>query len=266
MDVEATLYPRREVNHVGMAPLTSMFLHGPAHHRIDGDFRPSVHDSNGLAIRNGNGECLWRPLCNPQMLQVSAFVDRNPMGFGLCQRARSFHAYEDLEARFELRPTLWIEPRGAWGPGAVELIEIPTGDEVHDNIVAYWKPSRNISPGEPFEFAYRMYWTGEMPMAWAGARAVQTRVGTRKGNERTLFVVDFSGPAVANGREPPIAAVSTNPGTVTNVVVQPNPPIDGVRVTFELEPRGSESCELRLALKSNDRQISETWLYRWTRS
>ena len=118
-----------------------MYLHGPGHHRIDDDFRPAVHDSDGLAIYNGNNECIWRPLTNPRTLQTSAFLDRNLKGFGLCQRARSFHSFEDLEARYEKRPTLWIEPKGTWGPGYVELIEIPTAVEIHDNIAAYWKPT-----------------------------------------------------------------------------------------------------------------------------
>ena len=149
IDVEATLYPRRPLTHLGIAPLTSMYLHGPGHHRIDDDFRPSVHDSDGLAIYNGNNECIWRPLTNPRTLQTSAFLDRNLKGFGLCQRARSFHSFEDLEARYEKRPTLWIEPKGTWGPGYVELIEIPTAVEIHDNIAAYWKPTTGPRPARP---------------------------------------------------------------------------------------------------------------------
>ena len=78
MDVEATLYPRRDIPHLGLAPLTSMFLHGAAHRRNGADYRPAVHDSEGLAILNGNGERIWRPLTNPKLLQVSAFIDRDP--------------------------------------------------------------------------------------------------------------------------------------------------------------------------------------------
>ena len=130
IDVEATLYPRRALTHLGLGPLTSMYLTGPGHHRIGDDFRPAVHDSDGLAIYNGNGECLWRQLTNPRTLQASAFMDRAPKGFGLCQRSRSFHDFEDLEARYERRPTVWIEPKGSWDAGYVELIEIP--DERRD--------------------------------------------------------------------------------------------------------------------------------------
>jgi len=180
IDVEATLYPRRTLTHVGLAPLTSMFLHGPGHHRIDDDFRPAVHDSDGLAIFNGNSECIWRPLTNPRTLQTSTFLDKNVKGFGLCQRARSFHSYEDLEARYEKRPSLWIEPKGTWGAGYVELIEIPTSVEIHDNIAAYWKPANGPAAGAPFSFGYRMYWTDTLPIGWSGASTAATRVGRGK--------------------------------------------------------------------------------------
>jgi glucans biosynthesis protein len=251
---------------VGIAPLTSMFLFGPGFHRFDRDFRPAVHDSDGLAIYNGNSECIWRPLTNPKTLQTSAFMDQNPKGFGLCQRSRSFHDFEDLEARYERRPTVWIEPKGRWGAGFVELIEIPTDEEIHDNIVAYWKPTGGIDTGAPYNVAYRLYWTDKIPIAWSGAYVVATRVGEAKQQGARLFVVDFAGPAVADQKQMPVAAVTANPGTVANVIVHPNPEIDGVRVSFELNPAGTDLCELRLALKADDRQISETWLYRWTRT
>ena len=266
VDVDATLYPRRPLTHVGFGPLTSMYLHGPGHHRIDDDFRPAVHDSDGLAIFNGNSECIWRPLTNPRTLQTSAFLDKNVKGFGLCQRARSFHAFEDLEARYEKRPTLWIEPKATWGSGYVELIEIPTGEEIHDNIVAYWKPAKGPEAGTAFPFGYKMYWTKELPIAWSGASTVATRVGRGKQETTTKFVVDFAGPALAGQRQMPVAVVTANPGTVTDISVHDNPETGGVRVSFELDPGGTELCELRLALRLGDQQISETWLYRWTKS
>jgi glucans biosynthesis protein len=266
IDVEATLYPRRPLTHVGIGPLTSMYLHGPGHHRIDDDFRPAVHDSDGLAIYNGNNECIWRPLTNPRTLQTSAFLDRNVKGFGLCQRARAFESFEDLEARYEKRPTVWIEPRGTWGSGYVELIEIPTGEEIHDNIVAYWKPAKGLEAGTPFAFGYRMYWTSTLPIAWSGASTVATRVGRGKSEGTTKFVVDFAGSAVGGNQPLPVAMVTANPGTVSDIAVHENPEVGGLRVSFELDPGGTELCELRLALKLGDQQISETWLYRWTKS
>jgi glucans biosynthesis protein len=192
-------------------------------------------------------------------------MDRSPKGFGLCQRARAFRDFEDLEARYERRPTVWIEPKGTWGTGFIELIEIPTDEEIHDNIVAYWKPANAPEPGSVFAFSYRMHWTDDIPVAWTGARAASTRVGKGKKPGSTLFVVDFTGPAVAGGKLP-VAAVTANPGRIANVVVHTNPEIDGVRVSFELDPAGTEISELRLALRLGDQQISETWLYRWTKA
>lgn len=266
MDVEAVLYPRRVLQHVGLAPLTSMFLHGSAHHRINHDYRPAVHNSEGLAVLNGHGERLWRPLTNPKTLQTSAFLDKDPKGFGLAQRSRSFSSYEDLEAHFERRPTAWIEPKGAWGEGYVELIEIPISEEIHDNIVAYWKPATALEPGKPYPFAYRIYWTDEVPVAWSGAKVVKTQIGGGKSPDTQLFAVDFSGASVKDLRESPAADLAVSAGSFSKLSVQRHPDIQGIRVTFELNTSGTDVIELRLSLKLAGQLISENWLYRWTRS
>src|SRR5690606_722211 len=265
MDVEATLYPRTEIRHLGLAPLTSMFLHGSAHRRLGDDYRPAVHDSEGLAILNGRGERIWRPLTNPKLLQVSAFIDEDPKGFGLEQRDRAFSSYEDLEAHYERRPTAWIEPKGNWGRGYVELIEIPADEEIHDNIVAYWKPAEPVPSGKPVTFAYRLHWGEMLPVAWAGARVRKTRCGSSGRDGGVLFVLDFEGPALGSTDELPVADVSARPGTVSNVVVRRHPAISGLRCSFELETGSADLIELRLVLKSTERVVSESWLYRWTR-
>ena len=265
MDVSAALFPRKNLQHVGIAPLTSMFLHGPADQRRAGDFRPAVHDSAGLAVLNGSGERLWRPLTNPKMLQTSAFVDKDPKGFGLWQRDRGFHDFEDLEAHYERRPTVWVEPKGAWGEGFIELIEIPVEDEIHDNIVAYWKPAKGLEAGGPHEFQYRLHWGDQVPAAWSGARVAKTRIGNAKKPGILLFVIDFEGTAVKELRDLPVADLRSNTGAVTNVVVQRNPELPGIRVSFEMNPGGADLVELRLALKVADQLISESWLYRWTK-
>ena len=144
-DVEMAIYPRVDLDHAGLAPMTSMFFFGPNDRKDVEDFRPSVHDSDGLAIFNGRGEELWRPLHNPRDLQVSSFADLNPRGFGLMQRQKDFAAYQDLESNFERRPSLWAEPIGDWGEGAVKLLEIPTKEEIHDNIASFWLPKAAIA-------------------------------------------------------------------------------------------------------------------------
>ncbi len=265
LDVEATLYPRKPLAYVGIAPLTSMFLHGPADPRPAIDFRPEVHDSEGLAIWNGSGERLWRPITNPKTLQISAFMDKDPKGFGLWQRSRGYADFQDLEARYERRPTVWVETKGAWGEGVIELIEIPVEDEIHDNVVAYWKPAKELEPGQEHSFNYKLHWAEHVPAAWSGARVSKTRIGNAKNAGSTLFVVDFEGAAVKDLRDLPVADVSASPGTVANVVVQRNPEVAGIRVSFELNPDSAELIELRLSLKAAEQTISETWLYRWTK-
>ncbi len=267
MDVTATFYPRRNLAHVGIAPLTSMYLHGPAQDRLSPDFRPSVHDSEGLAILNAAGEHLWRPLTNPRTLQVSSFVDNGPKGFGLSQRDRAFANYEDLEARYERRPTAWIEPKGNWGRGFVELVEIPATEEIHDNIVAYWKPQGGIPAGKPHELSYRMCW-GDVTAASAAnvARVLKTRVGVgpREGTYRVI--VDYSGNTLGKSETLPRPDISSYGATTSNLTIQSNPETKGVRVSFVLDPGDKDLAELRLGLNQNNKVISEVWLYRWTRS
>ncbi len=265
IDVDATLFPRREVQFAGLAPLTSMFLHGAASRRLGSDIRPSVHDSEGLAILNGRGERLWRPLTNPRKLQTSAFVDRDPKGFGLSQRDRSFVNFEDLDARFERRPTLWVEPRGSWGEGAVELFEIPAEEEIHDNVTVFWRPARPLEAEKPYRFAYRLHWCDVVPVAWTGARVRKTRVGGgRRGAQQ--FAIDFEGPGVKDAKEMPVADIWTSAGTVANVVVQRHAEIGGVRCTFDLQTANHELIEMRLFLRNSEQAVSESWLYRWTKA
>lgn len=269
IDVQSTLYPRKELPEVGIAPLTSMFLFSGINRGRISDFRPAVHDSEGLAIVNGWGERLWRQLNNPRRLQTSDFLDQNPHGFGLIQRSRDFAHYQDLEAHYEKRPSAWIEPREVWGAGAVRLFEIPSDEEIHDNIVAYWKPAQPLAAGKAYTFNYALSWPDHAPRRWPGAFVSATRAGLINGPQRKAgiiqFAVDFKGFAVAPEGDLPVARVEASAGAVSAPVVQSNPAIDGLRVSFGLDPKGSASSELRLVLQMKDKAVSETWLYRWTR-
>ena len=155
-EVTASVYPRRDIGKLGMAPLTSMFFFGENRGRGFDDFRPEVHDSDGLQMETGQGEWIWRPLLNPKDLRVSSFTDENPRRFGLIQRDRDFLHYQDLESSYHRRPSYWVEPVGDWGKGRVELVEIPTDEEINDNIVAYWVPERAVRGGEGLDFSYRL--------------------------------------------------------------------------------------------------------------
>ena len=162
-----------------------MFWHAENSETDFGDFRPRVHDSDGLLMHAGSGEWLWRPLRNPMKIETSAFQDRNPRGFGLLQRERDFAVYQDLEAHYEQRPSAWVEPVGDWGAGSVVLLEMPSDIETNDNIVAFWEPKDGPKPGEPFDFAYRLHWYADNPALAARGRTLATRIGAIYGTRRT---------------------------------------------------------------------------------
>jgi len=264
IDVVATLFPRRSITNFGIAPLTSMFLFDASsgRGRFD-DFRSAVHNSDGLEMLTGRGERVWRPLANPRTLQVSAFLDRGPKGFGLLQRKRRFEEYQDSDSHFERRPSIWVEPRGDWGDGHVELVEIPTDKEIHDNIVAYWQSAAPLPAGKATEFSYRLRWLTE-PLDTSVARVVSTRAGAASGSgDQRQFVVDFLG-AFA-----PPNDVEINVSSSAGKVLSPRGAIvtdtGAYRVTFELAPERNDVVELRLQLVSKNQPWSETWLYRWSR-
>jgi len=262
-DVEMALYPRVNLDHAGLAPLTSMFFFGPNDRKDVDDFRPSVHDSDGLAIANGRGEELWRPLHNPRDLQISSFSDLNPRGFGLMQRQRDFQAYQDLESNFERRPSLWVEPIGDWGEGSLKLLEIPTTEEVHDNIAGFWHPKAPLAAKSEHTYTYRLHWGPDTPKPSGLARFSRTGVGAR-GDNATIFVLDVVGDKLKSLDPKALRGlVTADKGKVQNIVTQPNPATGGWRLSFELV-KEKLPVELRASLMHNNDAVSEVWVYRWT--
>jgi len=262
VDVDVILFPRRDLDHVGLAPMTSMFMHGSLDPSDFPDYRPAVHDSEGLAMVKGNGERLWRPLQNPNELQVSSFTDENPQGFGLIQRHRDFAYYQDLEAKYHSRPSVWVKPLGDWGKGSVELLEIPSDSEANDNMVAYWRPEQVLKKGESFSYSYRLSWPDDAPHHQGSVRIVRSAGGQKLGDSNREVVVDFSG--IGSDE---IAALSIdshiNTGLIAETRLEANPSINGVRVFLSFDPQGAEMGELRLQLLKNGRPAAATWLYRW---
>ena len=264
-DVELALFPREDIAEAGIATATSMFLFNALDRGGADDYRRAVHDSNGLAMLTGRGETLWRPVSNPQTLQVSAFSDASPRGFGLMQRARSLRDFEDLEARYDKRPSLWVEPIGDWGEGVVQLVEIPTKDEVHDNIVAFWRPKPPLLARSEHNFTYRLHWAADAPGAPALGRFTASRSGAGPDGSR-LFVLDAAGGALgalAPDAQPRLA-VSTDRGKIQNAAVRANPEEGGWRMGFELLPEDAKAAELRAQLLLGDAPLTETWMLRWT--
>jgi glucans biosynthesis protein len=265
MEVRARLTLREPVARLGIAPLTSMFLGGENQPLLD-DYRPDVHDSDGLQVVTGEGEWLWRPLSNPGGVFATSFAMQSLRGFGLMQRDRAFSSYHDLEARYDLRPSAWVEPIGDWGPGRVDLLQFHTPDETHDNIGAWWFPDRQPVPGEPVEFAWRLTVSDRQPLP-PGAWVVQSRLGHgwRKGPipaGHRQYQLDFAGPALEGLGEGDVEAVASGSANVRSlrVTAYPNPATDGWRVSLDFEridPR--QAAELRVFLRRGSRALSETW-------
>lgn len=267
MDVSSHLFFREPVERLGIAPLTSMFLHGENTDRFIDDFRPEVHDSDGLLIGKSTGEWLWRPLNNPRQLHISVFKDNKPSGFGLMSRDRNFDHYQDLEAAYHLRPSAWIEPLGDWGAGGVYLIEIPSDAEKYDNIVSFWVPDQPVEAGGEFRYDYRLHFVTDEFTAPGGGKVISTRVGAVEGEPgKHKFVVDFTSPLLKllSPRAHVVAEVSAV-GKISNTVVHKNEGNGTWRLSFDLVPeKGKNPTELRAVLRVGKDILTESWVYQWS--
>jgi glucans biosynthesis protein len=269
VDIRARLFERKRVKELGVAPLTSMFLFGEEKPRPPGEWRPEVHDSDGLSIASGSGEWIWRPLANPAKLQLSYFEVDNPRGFGLLQRDRRFSNYEDLETRHELRPNAWVTPVGNWGKGQVKLVEIPSPKETNDNIVAYWVPGNLPAPGQPIDIAYRIHFQSDDPLDAASGRVTATRLGSGDKEGLKRFILDFEGAKLKKlpAKTPLKAAITLGQeGQLVQQSLVKNPVTGGWRLAFQVEPPRNKPLHLRAFLyQENDAlekdTLTETWTY-----
>ena len=278
LDVEARLYARQDVAKLGVAPMSSMFLYGQNRTPAFDDFRPQVHDSDGLMMHTSADEWIWRPLSNGPGLQVTSLRDHTPRGFGLVQRERTFESYLDLEANYHRRPSEWLTVGdGDWGSGGVELLVIPTDSEFNDNIAAYWVPDESFKAGDERRYRYRLHTFGDRLDTQTLAQVERTRVGwdTLPGqsdppprSERRV-IVDFSGGEIASpdGARPTEvdAVLNTSAGQTSDLVVQPLPDHSGWRASFRLVPDGTRPADMRLYLEVevDGGRLSETWSYVW---
>lgn len=265
MDMSVILLPRVQIDTIGVAPLTSMFLKGPMHSAVSDDFRPHVHDSDVLFVENGAGEMLWRPIANPTHIETSALADTAPKSFGLFQTARNFEDFEDTEARYEHRPSAVVRPKGDWGPGAVMLVELPTGTEFLDNIVCFWRPQAPLEAGQEYRFDYTINWTLSAPAEGVAAPIVQSRSGREHQTPNIRrYVIDIDTTA-----EDLVAELSTygpDQSVLSGLAIFKLPDGRGTRATFLLEPGDAPAHELRFVLRdAQGVPQSPIWLHRWTR-
>ncbi|MES2309058.1 MAG: glucan biosynthesis protein [Verrucomicrobiota bacterium] len=268
IEVHAKIFVHQKIKRLAIAPISSMYWFGENSRMQINDFRPEVHDSDGLLIQNGKEEWLWRPLSNSPNAQENSFQDQNLHGFGLLQRDRDFQNYQDLEAHYHERPSLWIQPKGNWNAGAVQLIQWPTKNEYQDNILACWMLT-SVEPKTVLDIRYTMYWFGDHEHRPPLGRCTQTRIHYPVGAEPPLFVVDFSNHGLENipSDHPPQVEVTANiENIVQKTLLQPNQPGQGWRVTFEIDPTKIEGkpVELRCCLRDEHKPLTETWTYTWS--
>ncbi|MBV9725598.1 MAG: glucan biosynthesis protein [Gammaproteobacteria bacterium] len=276
VEVHCDLYPRRNIAKLGVAPLTSMFLFGDdGTGRHFDDFRPQVHDSDGLMNETGHGQWIWRPLANPRELRVNRFMDENPRGFGLIQRDRNFAHYQDVEAQYQSRPSYWLQPLGSWGKGGVELVEIPSDEEIHDNMVAYWVPDQPVTAGKPLSFAYLLSAFAENPRWPPGGRVVAIRSGNpavgdnkgRYGPGARRILVEFAGGELdgLDGTQPVKAELSADNGQIDALTVQRVPESGAWRIAFVITPRAKKPVvDMRCYLTLYGEVLTETWVHQWS--
>ena len=271
VEVHSVLFPRKNIQKLGIAPMTSMYLYGedPAGHHFN-DYRPEVHDSDGLMMQTGIGEWLWRPLSNPHDLRINRFMDEHPHGFGLIQRDRDFSHYQDEDARFQRRPSYWIQPLGDWGRGGVELVEIPTDEDIHDNIAAYWVPEQPVEADKPLHFDWLMFAHGDSPQWPPGARVVATRTLAPTSAEMQALghsdarrvMIDYAGGDLdgLDGSQPLKALLTANGGQVQDVTVQKLAETGSWRVSFLVFPAHQhDTVDLHCYLQLYGESLTETW-------
>lgn len=268
-DVTLQLNFRKAVGRLGLAPLTSMYWYGRSDRPPAGDWRPQIHDSDGLAIWTGAGERIWRPLSDPGRVTSHAYLDRAPHGFGLMQRDRDFADYQDDGVFYEKRPSVWVEPAGDWGPGSVQLVELPTTGETEDNIVAFWTPAQTPGAGTSLDLGYRLHWCAEAPVPVGAGRVIATRfgVGGRPGQPappgRRKVVIDFAGGALAGlsarGAAEPVVTASS--GQPLAIAAYPVVGQDAWRLMFDIDAPPRASIDLRAYLRRGGEALTETWMY-----
>ncbi|RBW47365.1 glucan biosynthesis protein D [Psychromonas sp. B3M02] len=268
--VTANLYMRADVERLGIAPLTSMYWYSETDKTIAKDWRPEIHDSDGLAIHTGSGLQIWRPLNNPLSVSTTSFIDNNPKGFGLIQRDRDFQHYQDDGVFYNKRSSAWIKPQGDWGTGAVQLIEIPTKDETFDNIVAYWVPEKAARKGDEFTFSYDIEWRPLDPKSKELASVVNTRQGLGGIPGQPIpeninkMVIDFEGPLLAgldrdSGIKPIVEA--SNGEILEPIRAYPIVGTNQWRLTFDIKQANTNPVNIRAYLVNKQGEsITETWV------
>ncbi|HUX82497.1 MAG TPA: glucan biosynthesis protein G [Halothiobacillus sp.] len=268
--VTANLFPRNKIDRVGLAPLSTMYFYGQIGQRPAGQWRPAAFESDGLLMHMGEGNWVYRSLLNPSALRVNQFDADGIRGFGFMQRQKRFCYFEDVIARFEDRPSLWVTTEAGFGKGKVVLVQIPTNSDLHENQIAFFQPSDLVDADHPLAFAYTLS-VGNSSVADEPLAVVRRPlIGTVKVNADNKtdnayrINLDFSGGKLA-GLAPgsPVIAQIETAGTanVLEQAVVPLPDPGHWRLSMLLSPVGRAEVHVDATLAIGKKVLSETWRY-----
>jgi glucans biosynthesis protein len=283
VDVDAILYfregdkvravnpNRKPIKTIGIAPFSSMFWFGKASERRFDDYRPEVHDTDGLLVKMANGEVLWRPLVDPTNMSHQVFATKGINGFGLIQRDRNFSHYQDLFNGYFKTPSVWVRPNDDWKEGEIHLLELPTTDEWQDNIAAFWNPKEQPAPLQPFKFSYSLLWgtnENDMKLNFDRDHVIATRIGLDPRDPKIReFAIDFAGPKLKqfseSNKPQAITSCSANAGIAFSEIYF-NPYENCWRVVLKLEPHNQDPVDIRCTLQKGEEVLTETWTYHWS--
>lgn len=275
MDVKAWLFAREDVEKLGLAPVTSMFLYGENTASKPDDFRPEVHDSDGLMLLTNSNEQLWRPLNNPNRLRITSLSDKKPKGFGMIQRDIQYGNYLDSEAEYHLRPGVWMTAHEGFNEGRLELVEIPANSETHDNIVAYWVNNAPFLEGDSLYLHYEIDAVSADPHKYEKASVLRTLQGadilpgedSSDDNLTRRFIIDFTKPDGTTILNEDLSAhISSSAGTIKQMRVFTTNFGNEIRATFLFTPEDEDSInDMRVVLTHKGAPISEVWTYVYER-
>ncbi len=276
VDVQARIFPRRPIEKLGLAPLTSMFLNGESEALIDpARFAKHIHDSDGMLLHLGKtGEWVWRPLEKRAGYVITQHFDENPRGFGLFQRLQDADAFPSPEKRYHLRPGYWIEPQGDWGSGHLQLVEIASDDEDFDNLALFWVPDAPPGPGDRRDFSYRLTSTMKPPSSRPGFGVVKRSsvipLDSDSASPYLAVTIVFSGlPEGGDGADSqPISPlyfpdVMSFHGEPEDVDLKWSGPGEAT-LTFSLSSTDPARADIRAGLVRNGEAATEIWSYLWT--
>jgi len=255
---------KRDIEKIGIAPLTSMFWYGESSTSLNPPY-PESHDSDGLLIQDDQ-TFIWIPLENPKKPTTTIFKVKKLKGFGLMQRDREFSSYEDPRYEYHKRPSAWVEPVNSenWENGYISLYRIPTRDDLMDNIIVFYSPEKLPTKGDNIKFSYNIKMIDKLKLDDDFAEVVSTKIIQNKDKNLISFFIDFKGLDLKNFEEKDYKFnLEGEDYEVLECLLNPINNLDKLRVSIKLSQKNKNITSSTISgFISEDSKIkSEVWKY-----